>query len=71
LTVTPRVKVLLVNGNPAADPLENEGLYLRTALTPSHPTPLPRSGGEGKQAGERGPDVRVLKFQKIVSTPIA
>jgi hypothetical protein len=33
LSVVPRVKVLLVNGNPAADPFENEGLYLRTALT--------------------------------------
>ncbi|HET6882869.1 MAG TPA: vWA domain-containing protein [Pirellulales bacterium] len=33
LSVTPPIKVLLVNGNPAADPFENEGLYLRTALT--------------------------------------
>jgi hypothetical protein len=33
LSVAPPIKVLLVNGNPAADPFENEGLYLRTALT--------------------------------------
>src|SRR3569623_157439 len=33
LAVSPPIKVLLVNGNPAADPYENEGLYLRTALT--------------------------------------
>ena len=33
LSVAPPVKVLLVNGNPASDPFENEGLYLRTALT--------------------------------------
>jgi hypothetical protein len=33
LAVEPQIKVLLINGNPAADPLENEALYLRTALT--------------------------------------
>ncbi|HVX15652.1 MAG TPA: VWA domain-containing protein [Pirellulales bacterium] len=33
LSVAPPIKVLLVNGNPAGDPFENEGLYLRTALT--------------------------------------
>ncbi|HEV3005379.1 MAG TPA: VWA domain-containing protein, partial [Pirellulales bacterium] len=33
LAVEPQIKVLLVNGNPSADPFENEALYLRTALT--------------------------------------
>jgi len=33
LHVVPQVEVLLVNGAPAAEPLENEGLYLRTAMT--------------------------------------
>ncbi|HWB13856.1 MAG TPA: VWA domain-containing protein [Pirellulales bacterium] len=33
LSIAPPIKVLLVNGNPANDPFENEGLYLRTALT--------------------------------------
>jgi hypothetical protein len=33
LAVAPRVKVLLVNGRPSADPLESETLYLFTALT--------------------------------------
>ncbi|HVX62869.1 MAG TPA: vWA domain-containing protein [Pirellulales bacterium] len=33
LAVSPPIKVLLVNGHPANDPFENEGLYLRTALT--------------------------------------
>lgn len=33
LSVVPQVKVLLVNGNPSADPYEDEVLYLRTALT--------------------------------------
>ncbi len=32
LNVVPQVKVLLVNGYPAADPFENEALYVRTAL---------------------------------------
>jgi hypothetical protein len=33
LDVAPQVKVLIVNGHPAADPFENETLYLRTALS--------------------------------------
>ncbi|HUY36540.1 MAG TPA: VWA domain-containing protein [Pirellulales bacterium] len=33
LSVEPQIKVLLVNGNPSADPFENDALYLRTALT--------------------------------------
>jgi len=32
LHVVPQLKVLLVNGYPAADPFENEALYVRTAL---------------------------------------
>ena len=32
MEVVPRIKILLVNGNPSAKPLENEGLYLRTAM---------------------------------------
>jgi len=33
LTVEPQVRVVIVNGNPTADPFDNEALYLRTALT--------------------------------------
>ena len=33
LSISPPIKVLLVNGNPAGDPYENEALYLRTALS--------------------------------------
>jgi hypothetical protein len=33
LSIASPIKVLLVNGNPSGDPFENEGLYLRTALT--------------------------------------
>lgn len=55
LSVAPPIKVLLVNGNPAADPFENEGLYLRTALTahgaeeekPSAQSPPPEVTSEG------------------------
>lgn len=35
IQVEPQIKVLLVNGNPNADPFEDEVLYLRTALTSS------------------------------------
>jgi hypothetical protein len=33
LDVIPRIRVILVNGNPAVEPLENAGLYLRAAMT--------------------------------------
>ena len=32
LNVAPQIRVLLVNGNPSAQPLEDEGLYLQTAM---------------------------------------
>jgi len=47
LTVAPRVKVLLVNGNPAADPYESEALYLKAALSA---TEADVAGGEKKPA---------------------
>jgi hypothetical protein len=62
LSVVPRVKVLLVNGNPAADPFENEALYLRTALTvPSEPREdaKPVAALVGKEA------LRALDVQEI------
>jgi len=37
LTVAPQVRTILVNGNPADQPLENEGLYLRTAIIATEP----------------------------------
>jgi hypothetical protein len=62
LAVVPRVKVLLLNGNPAADPFENEGLYLRTALTTK-----PDSSQEAKAAAlGAGKDVvRSLDVQEV------
>jgi hypothetical protein len=41
VAVAPQVRVLLVNGYPAADPFENEGLYLRTALASTMPDEEP------------------------------
>jgi hypothetical protein len=66
LAVAPRVKVLLVNGNPSPDPLENEGLYLRTALTVS------REEVEKKMAALAGGKeaVRALDVQEITEDRI-
>jgi hypothetical protein len=44
LSVAPQIKVLLVNGNPAANPFENEALYLRTALTSTATRDQPAAG---------------------------
>ena len=57
LHVVPRLRVLLVNGNRAADPLEDEGLYLRAALTsPSDPLTLRPSCCLGGRAGLTPPE---------------
>jgi hypothetical protein len=49
LSVVPRVKVLLVNGNLAPDPLDSEALYLRAALT------APESAGSAADKKPGGP----------------
>jgi hypothetical protein len=59
LAVAPRVKVLLVNGNPAADPFENECLYLRTALTTNPEGPEAKALGVSKEV------IRSLDVQEI------
>ncbi len=48
LHVVPQLKVLLVNGYPAADPFENEALYVRAALAAT-------ADGDRDQAGTRPP----------------
>jgi len=65
LHVVPQVKVLLVNGYPAADPFENEGLYVRTALSSAveFDQPADRSG-----TGALGPSqefVRSLEVREL------
>ncbi|MBM4075958.1 MAG: VWA domain-containing protein [Planctomycetes bacterium] len=51
MNVAPQIQVLLVNGNPAVDPLENEGLYLRTAMIATEAEP-------GSEAAESPPQIR-------------
>ena len=46
MNVAPQIKVLLVNGNPAIEPLENEGLYLRTAMVATETEPGDESGAD-------------------------
>lgn len=76
LSVAPPIKVLLVNGNPAADPFENEGLYLRTALTahgeeeekPKAETPTPEVSSAGPAPATLAPSreyVRSLEVREI------
>ena len=75
LSISPPIKVLVVNGNPAADPYENEALYLRTALTahgeeqdkPVEPAPVaPSSAGEpAKSLAPSKQFVQSLDVQEI------
>jgi hypothetical protein len=48
LNVVPRVRVLLINGNPLPDPVEDEGRFLKIALT-SNPDKPPADGKTGPQ----------------------
>jgi hypothetical protein len=62
LAVSPRLRVVVVNGNPAADPLETESLYLRAALTTT------AEGGEQKKpaAGGLAPEfLQSLEVQEV------
>lgn len=52
LNVVPRIRVLLVNGNPTAEAYDSESLYVRTALTSS-----PKSGDANKLASEPAKDL--------------
>lgn len=54
LSVAPQVRTILVNGNPAAQPLDNEGLYLRTAIIATEPS-LDVEDSEGDDAPEPDP----------------
>lgn len=55
LDVSPQVEVLLVNGHPAAETLDNEGLYLRTAMTAADTEP----GESISVDDESKPDIEV------------
>jgi hypothetical protein len=70
MTVAPRVKVLLVNGNPSADPYESEALYLKAALSATEADP---ASGEMKPAlpGAVSKEfVRSLDVQEIAEPAI-
>ena len=41
LKVAPQIKVLLVNGNPSDQPLQDEAIYLQTAINATDPTDSP------------------------------
>ena len=51
LNVAPQIRVLLVNGNPSVQPLDNEGLYLQTAMIAT--TPSEEAESDPKLAEER------------------
>jgi hypothetical protein len=62
LAVSPRLRVVLVNGNAAADPLESESLYLKAALTATED----RSQEEKKPAGPVSQEfLRSLDVQEV------
>jgi hypothetical protein len=68
LSVVPRVKVLLVNGNLAPDPLDSETLYLRAALT------APESAGSAddkKPDGPLGPAKEMARALDVEEVPEA
>jgi hypothetical protein len=62
LNVQPRVRVVLVNGNPAPDPIENEARFLYTALTSSATAKSESTPGLAESSREilRALDVREL-----------
>jgi hypothetical protein len=60
LSVVPRLKVLLVNGNPSPEPLDNAGLYLKAALTTE-----PDQASDAKAKPAEREIARALDVQEI------
>jgi von Willebrand factor type A domain/Aerotolerance regulator N-terminal len=64
LNVVPRVKLVVVNGNVALDPIESESAYLQTALTtsPDSSSGSPKAGAplDASREFQRSLDVRVF-----------
>jgi hypothetical protein len=74
LTVEPQVRILLVNGNPATDPFENEALYLLAALSSTRDEEGPltqravaaaQSGGTPENVGSQDAFARSLDVQEL------
>ena len=61
IPVEPRVKVLIVNGGPAADPFDDEILYLRAALQPGRDAPTAFDVKEEPEGAWTGLDAARLK----------
>ena len=75
MEVVPRIKILLVNGNPSAKPLENEGLYLRTAMystaAQSDSTEDPETTGPASTPAIPLPQQELLQALDVVDLPEA
>jgi hypothetical protein len=69
LNVEPRVRVVLVNGNPAPDPLDNEARYLHTALTSRAETAAPEGKPGMAQASKE--ILRSLDVQEIAEPALS
>lgn len=68
LQVAPQLKVLLINGRPATDPAQDEGLYLRTVLAARRETGAEARAAEERMArasGLEGDFFRSLDVQEI------
>jgi hypothetical protein len=65
LHVVPQLKVLLVNGYPAADPFENESLYLRAALGATSEHDQPESRAAASNLGPSPEFVRSLEVREV------
>ena len=61
LHVVPQLKVLLVNGYPAADPFENEALYVRTALATPSDRDRDQTANAAAPARTLGPSTEFLR----------
>jgi len=66
INVAPQIQVLLVNGNPSVEPLENEGLYLRTAMIATEAEPGDQSTGEAAGGGTAKTEDKLAEARKFV-----
>ena len=67
LNVAPQIRVLLVNGNPAVQTLDNEGLYLQTAMIA---TELSEETEADEQLAEEREFVRSLLSQDVPQSSV-
>ena len=70
LPVAEQVRVLLVNGHPAADPFENEALYLRTALTAAAEDEHAATAAAPKKLGPSQEFVKSLDVREVTEDKV-